>query len=307
MLNAAENKVKIEGILSEIDINYGEFKKNGSPMKSIGGSIKVRVNQTLPDGTAQELEIPVHMFASELTNKGTSNPAYESIERIKNEYVSIAASDIQHADCVRITSGSINMNEYYGQNGNLVSFPRIQASFVTKIKREDMKPEATFSVSFQVGSMGYVTDADGVEDTTRFKIGAALPQYGGKVDVVPFYATSPSVIEGVKGAWNVGDSVKANGRLNFTSRTEVTHVEVDFGEGRDESRTISVSELIITGGSASPLEGEFAFDSDEITAGLKDRQARLEASKEAAKNKTRKGNAPAQTTNAANKYADLGF
>jgi hypothetical protein len=62
------NIVKIEGILSEIDLKYGTFKKNGNDVKSIGGLIKVRVN-TKVNGNDTELEIPVHMFASQLTKQ----------------------------------------------------------------------------------------------------------------------------------------------------------------------------------------------------------------------------------------------
>lgn len=305
MLQSKENRVKIEGILSEIDLKPGSFKKNGQEVNSIGGSIKIRVNQKLPSGEAQELEIPVHMFASELTNKGTTNPAYESIARVMNEYTSIAAAGIDAADRVRITSGSINMNEYYGQGGNLVSFPRINASFITKVKREEFKPEATFSVVFMIGSKGFATDKDGVEIPDRYKIGAVLPQYGGKVDVIEFLATSQGVIDATSNYWNVGDTVKANGRLNFTSRTETTLTEVDFGEPKEETRTISVSELIITGGSSTPLEGEFAFDQDEVQAALKERQARLAEMKENSKNKGKAGKAPAAES--ANKFKDLGF
>lgn len=305
MLQSKENRVKIEGILSEIDLKPGSFKKNGQEVNSIGGSIKIRVNQKLPSGEVQELEIPVHMFASELTNKGTTNPAYESIARVMNEYTSIAAAGIDAADRVRITSGSINMNEYYGQGGNLVSFPRINASFITKVKREEFKPEATFSVVFMIGSKGFATDKDGVEIPDRYKIGAVLPQYGGKVDVIEFLATSQGVIDATSNYWNVGDTVKANGRLNFTSRTETTLTEVDFGEPKEETRTISVSELIITGGSSTPLEGEFAFDQDEVQAALKERQARLAEMKENSKNKGKAGKAPAAES--ANKFKDLGF
>lgn len=305
MLQSKENRVKIEGILSEIDLKPGSFKKNGQEVNSIGGSIKIRVNQKLPSGEVQELEIPVHMFASELTNKGTTNPAYESIARVMNEYTSIAAAGIEAADRVRITSGSINMNEYYGQGGNLVSFPRINASFITKVKREEFKPEATFSVVFMIGSKGFATDKDGVEIPDRYKIGAVLPQYGGKVDVIEFLATSQGVIDATSNYWNVGDTVKANGRLNFTSRTETTLTEVDFGEPKEETRTISVSELIITGGSSTPLEGEFAFDQDEVQAALKERQARLAEMKENNKNKGKAGKAPAAES--ANKFKDLGF
>lgn len=39
----AENDVKIEGILSEVDLREGEYDKNGRKMPYIAGTIKVRV------------------------------------------------------------------------------------------------------------------------------------------------------------------------------------------------------------------------------------------------------------------------
>lgn len=305
MLNTIKdgNVVKIEGILSEIDIDYKDFKKNNVDTKAIGGVIKVRVN-TVVNGTETELEIPVHMFAAQLTNAGAPNPAYESIERIKNEYVSIAASDIEHADRVRITKGQIQMNEYYGQDERLISFPRITASFVSKIKKEECKPKAEFNVTFMVGKAGYELDRDGVE-TNKYKVTGMVPQYGGKVDVVPFFAYNAGVIDAVSNYWNEGDTVKATGKLNFTSTTEVRTVEVDFGEPTEEIRTISLSELVITGGSSTPLDGEFAIDYEDVKAALEERKTRLAASKAKAANKGTSGKAPAPA--AGNKFKDLGF
>lgn len=303
MLQTKENSVKIEGILSEIDIKTGSFKKNGVDTNSIGGVIKIRVNQEI-NGVETELEIPVHMFASQYTNKGTPNPAYESIERIMNEYVSIAASDIDHADRVRITNGQLQMNEYYGQNGNLIAFPRVTASFINKIRKDECKPTATFSIVFMVGNKGFETDKDGVE-TDKYKIVGMVPQYGGKIDVIPFYAINKGVIDGVSNYWNEGDTVKAAGKLNFTSRTETRKVEVDFGEPQEETRTVSVSELVITGGSSSPLEGEFALNADDVTAALAERKNRLAALKEKGNQKGTSGKAPAAS--AGSKFKDLGF
>lgn len=304
MLESKENSVKIEGILSEIDLETGNYVKDGKTVDKIGGSIKVRVTQLL-NGEKVELDIPVYMFANKLTNKGTPNPAYASIERVMNEYKSIAAVGIDKADRVRITGAQIRMNEYYGQNGNLNSYPRINASFVTKITdMSKYNPEATFSAIFAIGSMGYETDKDGVEIQDRYKIRGIMPQYGGSVDVIDFFATSPNVIDAVSSYWEQGDTVKINGKLNFTSKTEEKMVEVDFGEPRIERKTISVSELIITGGSQTPLEGDFAFDMDEIHNALEDRQARLAELKEKQKAKESK---TAPRTTAKKSMADLGF
>lgn len=303
MLESKENSVKIEGILSEIDLEAGSYMKDGKTVEKIGGSIKVRVNQML-NGVETELDIPVYMFANKLTNKGTPNPAYASIERVMNEYKSIAAVGIDAADRVRITGANIRMNEYYGQGDKLNSYPRINASFVTKITdMSKFAPEATFSAIFAIGNMGYETDKDGIQIPDRFKIRGIMPQYGGSVDVIDFFATSPNVIDAVSSYWEQGDTVKINGKLNFSSKTEETVVQVDFGEPRIERKTISVSELIITGGSQTPLEGDFAFDMDEIQSALEARQAHLAElkAKQKAKEKGTPKSAPKKS------MSDLGF
>ena len=305
MLRQAENKVKVEGILAEIDIKPGHFNKNGQTMESIGGHIIVKVTQKI-SGEEKELAIPVHMFASKLTNKGTPNPAYESIKKVMDEYVSIAASENgeEGADRVRITSGSVRMNEYYSQDGRLISFPRINSSFVTRINKSDCKPEATYTAEFVVANKAEEIDRSG-EPTGRYKIDAILPQYGGKVDVVPMYAQSAGVIDAVSTYWNIGDTVKANGRLDFSATTETIVEEVDFGEPIEKTRTINRSDLIITGGSQEPIEGDFAYDNKEIQEALADRKARLEAQKNKDMSRAAARQTPPPTSN--NGFADLGF
>ena len=297
------NRVKIEGILSEIDLKYGSFQKNGAPMKTISGTIKVRVNLPIKEHIT-ELEIPVHLFASEITNAGKKNPSFESIERIKNEYVSIAASDEERADRVRITSGKLEMNEHSTDGENLFSYPSIRASFVTRIKKEEMTPEASFTSIFVIGAIAPETDREGNE-TGRYKVKGILPQYGGKVDLFDFYAESEGVINAISSYWNQGDTVRANGRLMFSSKTETRYQEVDFGDPIKQTFTTKISDLVIIGGSASPLEGEFAYDAEEIQEALRKRQQDIAEKKDKAKEKGSKGQAPAPTKT--NGFNDLGF
>lgn len=301
----AENKVRIEGILSEIDLKYGSFEKNGSPVDTIGGTIKVLVEQDI-NGQHKELEIPVYMFSTKLTKAGKVNPSYESIEKVMKEFVSIAAGGKAQADRIRITNGSIRMNEFYGQKGQIVSQPRINASFVSKAIGE-FKPEATFALEFMVSSTHKVVDADGVElDPAKLAIDVIVPQYTAEgaaamnVDVVTLYATSPSVINAIDSYWEAGGCYKASGRLNFTSHTEEVLEEVDFGEAQRSVRTINVSEFIVTGGSQAPLEGDFAFDLDDIKAGMAVRKQRLEDLKSGKINKNKQTPPP-------KKGIDLGF
>ena len=305
MLRQAENRCKIEGILAEIDIKPGSFIKNGQTVESIGGSITVKVTQKI-SGEEKELAIPVHMFASKLTNKGTPNPAYESIKKIADEYVSIAASDNGEdgADRVRITNASIRMNEYYSADGRLISFPRINASFVNRISKTECKPEATYTAEFVVANKSEEIDRNG-EPTGRYRIDAIIPQYGGKVDVVPMFAQSEGVISAVSTYWEVGNTVKANGRLDFSATTETIIEEVDFGEPIEKTRTINRSDLIITGGSQEPLEGDYAFDNAEIQNALAERKIRLEKQKDRDMSRAATRQAPQQSPK--NGFADLGF
>lgn len=306
MIKEAENKVTIEGLLSEVDLSYGSFikKTTGEKVNSIGGTIKVQVNQNI-DGKPVMLEVPVHMFASETTNKGTKNPAYQNIEKIKNEMTSIAAAGgTQGADAIRIVGAKIVMNEFPNRMGEISSYPRINASFVNKIRQDEMKPEATFSITFVVGKKTPEVDKEGVE-TGRYKITGVVPQFGGKVDVVEFITANPKVIEAINQYWSENDTVSAIGRLNFSSRTETVLKEVDFGEPQETVRTFSVSELVITGGSAAPLEEGQAYDIEEIKEALAERKARLEKAKEEAANSSSKTrNAPVADTKG---RIDLGF
>ena len=302
MLRQAENKCRIEGILSEINIDYKSFVKDGKTVEAIGGNIKVHTEQMI-NGETKILEIPVQMFATKLTSKGTSNPAYESIERVMKEYSSIAAVGEEAADRIRITNAQIQMNEYYAPNSDkLTSFPRINCSFVTKVKPSEYKPVATFEAEFVVASKAYELDKEGNE-TGRYKINAILPQYGGKVDVIPMYSVNENVTNAISEYWNEGDTVKASGRLMFTSESKVVSTPVDFGEPEEKVVTVSVSDLLITGGSQEPLSGEYAFDTAEIQSALAERKVRLEGQKEKAASGTKSKATPAATKAG----LDLGF
>ena len=305
MLRQAENRCRIEGILSEINLKYGSYVKNGVPVDTIGGDIKVLVNQQI-NGEDVKLIIPVYMFSPKLTNAGKLNPAYESIEKVMKEYISIASGAGEAgADKIRITSGTIRMNEYYNQQGQLVSFPRISASFIQKATGE-FRPEASWSLEFAISSFDFVTDADGVEvEPKKLRVKVIVPQYGGKVETMELHATNPRVIDAITSYWENGKTYSAKGRLNFTSTTREIVQEYDFGEPETRYQTIAVSELIVTKGTQAPLEDDMAFAPAELAAALKEHKAYLETLKDKTASKPK--NTPAPSGSSANEAFDLGF
>lgn len=306
MLRQAKNRVKIEGLLSEINLKYGSFvnKNTGRTVENVGGNIKVLVHQVV-NGVENTLDIPVYMFASKYTNAGSLNPAYESIETIMNSFVSIAAAGGEAgADKIRITNGDIRMNEYYNSKGQLVSFPRVNASFVNKATGE-FRPEASFELEFAVSALDFVVDKDGVElDPPKLRVKAIVPQYGGKVDTIEMFAENPAVIDAITSYWENGKTYTAKGRLNFTVTTQEIIEEMDFGEPQTRIRTTTLSELLITGGTQAPAEDELAFDPVELTEALSEHKAYLETLKDKAITKS----TPAPVNSTSSKKAiDLGF
>lgn len=303
MLRQAENKIRIEGILSEINLKYGSYVKNGKSVDNIGGNIKVLVNQEI-NGETVSLIIPVYLFSLKYTNAGKINPSFESIEKVMKEFTSIASgAGMEGADKIRITTGNVRMNEYYNAQGQLVSFPRINASFVARATG-DFRPEASWSLEFAVSSMNFVTDSDGVElEPKKLCVKVIVPQYGGKVDTMELYATNPKVIDAITTYWENQKTYTAKGRINFTSTTKEVIEECDFGEPDVRVRTINVNELIITKGTQAALEDEMAFAPAELAAALKEHKAYLESQKDKVNTKA----TPAPSGTSAHEEFDLGF
>lgn len=283
------NRVDIAGVLVSTDLKKGSFVKDGQTKDTIGGQIIVRVEQEI-NGKKIVSDIPIHMFSTKYTRNGTVNPSYESIETIMNDFVSLAAAgNPEQADKVTL-NGEIRMNEYTGRDGKLVSFPRIHASFASRAKGE-ITPKAEFDVTFAVLQKAEETSKDGKE-TGRYIVKAAVMQYGGRADVVPFIVEAENAINFISAYWDDGATVRATGKLNFTSRKETTVTEVDFGEPQKRERTISISDLVITGGS-NPIEGAGAYTEEQIKEALAARMAIIEKNKNKA---TSTPTAPPKTT-----------
>ena len=300
-LKQTQNKVRIEGILAESNIEYRSYKnKNGNTVKAIGGEFQVLV-RTAVNGVPTDLMIPVRVFSNEITKAGEKNPSFTSIEKVMNEFVSIAAGGEEKATKVRITNGSISVNEYYDGSGRLVSYPRVTTSFVSEVTG-NFNPEATFDLVMVVDSMKEVVDSDGVPvEPEKFMINGSIVQYGGNVDCISLVANSPATITGVRDYWNVGDTVRATGILNFSfSTVEINEANVAFGQAT-KKQTRKTSELIITSGYPR-YEGDLKINEDELKVGKAERLARL-AELKAKGDKTKATPAPATSYDT----TDLGF
>lgn len=277
-MRISENQVKIEGILSEVGLETATFNRKGQTTECIRGTIKIRVEQAI-NGTMTTMEVPVSAFASRYTNAGAENPAYNSLKDVMENYKSIAAcGNIDDADRVRITSGSLQENVFYAKNGDLVNTSRISASFINKIAKNECKPEATFTATIVVGNKSDELDRDGTP-TNRLNVNGVIIQYGERADLIKFIVAKPDAKNHIEQYWNDGDTVRVQGKVNFSSKTEYIEEEVGFGEPIKTAKTTSVHELLIESGSAGCLEGDAAYDIKDIQSALAARKVRIEETK----------------------------
>lgn len=277
-MRISENQVKIEGILSEVGLETATFNRKGQTTECIRGTIKIRVEQDI-NGTMTTMEVPVSAFASRYTNAGAENPAYNSLKDVMENYKSIAAcGNIDDADRVRITNGSLQENVFYAKNGDLVNTSRISASFINKIAKNECKPEATFTATIVVGNKSDELDRDGTP-TNRLNVNGVIIQYGERADLIKFIVAKPDAKNHIEQYWNDGDTVRIQGKVNFSSKTEYIEEEVGFGEPIKTAKTTSVHELLIESGSAGCLEGDAAYDIKDIQSALAARKVRIEETK----------------------------
>ena len=304
MVRESLNEVVIEGILSEKNLSLDSFedKATGEKKDTIRGDITVRVTQEI-EGEEVTLDIPVNFFSTKLTKKGKVSPAYTSIKDAMDNFSSIAEVGIDAASRIRVTGAKVQMNEYYTPDLRFVNFPRIQASFINRIKAEDCHMRAVWEMEFFIKKMGFQLDKEGVE-TSTFEIEGINVGYGETANVTPVITNRANIASALQATYQPGDTVPMSGWLNFTSEQKIILEEVEIGDPIEKVRTLNVSELVISAAKAAKDEG--AYTNEDMKTVLQKREVKLAESKERAASQ-----APTATERkapaAGQKEVDLGF
>lgn len=277
--DGALNEVVIEGILSEVKLQEGT-DTNGNP--AIYGEYKIRTTNEI-DGRKYPVEIPVRVYQSKITKNKKENPAYATAMKIMKDYVSIAAGGEEKATALRLPEKSTSLQENFFMSKTtkqMVFDSGIRASFANEINKADMTPGARFKATIVIGEIEEEINKDD-EATGRIILKGIIPQWGGRVDVVDFIVQNKRVIDHIQRNWKRGDTVLIGGCINYTSIVETQTDESNtFGEVMKTQNTRRVKEYIITGGHEDPLtEEEGAYNQEDISVALQDRQKRIEDAK----------------------------
>ena len=286
----ATNKINIIGKLLDTTFNKGTTKA-GAPYER--ATATVRVTQTY-GGQEETSEVPLSLFATQFTNKGAANPAFKSIQDLK-ELKTVQNVGFDEADTVRFSGATISENNFVSKSGQLINGWQIRASFINKASATDI---ASFNLDIFIMDIHPEEDRDG-EPTGRLIVKGGLVQYGGKLDVLEFIVEGPDKVEYVERNQNIHDTVNVRGRIRVTSIEEKPHASSSWGEDVPDETTRMVRELIITTGDDTPKEEDFAYDPTEIKKAFNVRKAEIEQLQLDAKNGTTKtsaasGNTPAK-------------
>lgn len=282
----SQNKITLVGKLLDTMFTSGKTS-DGRPYERANATI--RVTQTY-NGKEETSEIPVVMFASQFTAKGSVNPAWQSIQDFKN-LKTVQNVGYDDADVVRFNSTTIRENAFVTRQGNLVNSWQLVPSFVSTTKMSDA---ATFVIDIFIMDMHPEEDRDG-DPTGRLIIKGGIVQYGGKLDVLEFVVEDAQKVDYVERNWNPNDTVTVKGRIRMVSAEEKkSGKQSSWGEDIPETTTRFIKELVITTGDDEAKEEEFAYDPSEIKKAFNVRKAHMEQLQVEAKTSTTK--APAQAT-----------
>lgn len=271
------NKVNIVGKLLETTFREGTTK-DGKPYESC--NYIVRVTQKI-NGKEEINEIPASVFGTKFTNSGKLNPAYKTVQDMKN-FKTIQRDGEDMATVVRTNSGSISENYFISQSGQLVDGWQLRTSFVNEGGKGEL---ATFNIEIFIIDMKDEEDANGT--TGRMIVRGGVVQYGEKLDVLDFVVEGSDKIEYISRNWNINDTVLAKGYIRYTAKEDVSPASQNtWGDDIPEVGTTQMArELVIAGGSDEPYDEDFAYDPVEIKKGFNVRKAAIEQAQVEAREK----------------------
>jgi hypothetical protein len=271
VLREAVNQVIIEGILQEIRLE----ETTVNDKTAITGEIDIRTD----DHSVHTLRV----FSYKYKQDGSENSIYKGLQTVMNEYKSIAQYGKEDADKVRVTAGKLGVNEYYGQDGQLKTFPQLSTNFINRVQANDeFNPRAEFEVELYVHSV--IDEIKNDEETGRAIIKGYLPLYGGKIVPLQFVVENEKAVDYVKDNYEAGSTVKIYGDIRNSVIVTKTTEEVAFGKPKEKIKSTTVREYVVTGGSEPYDEDDSrAYSKDVIKKALVERETYLEELKNKSK------------------------
>lgn len=253
-LRELTNAVRITGTLKEMNLEVKPNKKDPT-VKQIQGNIVVL---SVVDGKVNEHR--VELFAKE------TSKLFKGYETVKNEYKSADVVGVENATRLTVT-GSVDGNDYYGQDGQLREVNRVRGLFVNRVDDPSIQDEAIAQIELVVKNLRPLTDREGIE-TGEYGIDAFTVGYNQSVIVLKNLIVGADLAEVITSNYQIGSTGKLTFNINNYAEVVEKPVSADAGgfgiqvEIGDEVKNY-VRNLKVVGG-FPPYYDERAFEEEDI-------------------------------------------
>lgn len=283
-LKALSNEVTVIGRVKEIALEEGTTKAG---KENIKGYVVILVKESV-NGEIRHHNIRVRVYSNKYKNDGNINGLFTGYETVMNEYKSIEdTGDEKEADLVRV-NGSLELNEYIGQDGSRHSNTQVSAKFfnrldTTNLSKKD-KPKAEVKIEAVVEQIEDVLE-DGLPTDDKKLKGFNVDFFGqlreNSKPIVPFEAIVPSdIADAFDNLYDSGDTGKFTLKINnYAEEIEKEEEEEISGfgntEGLQDVKRSFVNNLEVIGGTM-PYEEPKAYDEEQIEEAKKFRKKALD-------------------------------
>ena len=288
-----QHSLAVKTVQNQTSANFGK--------EFISGNIEVAVDE------AGLNVIPVHFtYVTPTTSAGNENRTFTSLNRVLDGGKTWITDGKDEALKVRIDT-AIALNDFYTQDGNLVSVKTNEGGFVTIVSDLGVEGERnTFTADMVITGVNRVeaNEQNGL-DADYVSVKGAIFNFRNDLLPVDFMVKNENGMKhfedlGVTGAEPI--YTKVWGKINCGTITNEVVEESAFGEASVRTYERKTKEWIITGTAKMPYDfgDEKVLTADELRKAMQDREVMLaETKKRSEEYRANKGASDATTTSAA--------
>ena len=274
------NSEKIEGRLYTHNLTIKQVQNKES--KNYGTDF---ISGTVDVATDEELlnVIQVHFtYVTETTSSGNTNQTYVNLKKIIEGAKTVISDGPEEAMKLRIDT-ALALNDFYNNNGDLVSTKVNEGGFVTILNGE-LSPEEernTFTADMLITSV-IRTEADPEKNVEKdyLTVKGAIFNFRNNLLPVDFKVTNEQgmeYFESLDASQSNPVFTKLWGKIKSANIPNEVKEDSAFGEAVVRTFTKKVKEWIITGSAKEPYDfgDETVLTTDELTKAMQDRELLL--------------------------------
>ena len=274
------NSEKIEGRLYTHNLTIKQVQNKDS--KNYGTDF---ISGTVDIATDEELlnVIQVHFtYVTETTSSGKTNQTYVNLKKIIEGAKTVVSDGPEEAMKLRIDT-ALALNDFYNNNGDLVSTKVNEGGFVTILNGE-LSPEEernTFTADMLITSV-IRTEADPEKNVEKdyLTVKGAIFNFRNNLLPVDFKVTNEQgmeYFESLDASQSNPVFTKLWGKIKSANIVNEVKEDTAFGEAAVRTFTKKVKEWIITGSAKEPYDfgDETVLTTDELTKAMQDRELLL--------------------------------